>query len=54
MSTPTEDPRVLEYRLKTVNSMIDRALDRKDRKEFFRARGLRMQLLSKLAKTIQS
>lgn len=54
MSTQVEDARVLEYRLKTVNGMIDAALDRRDRKAFTKARGLRMQLLSKLAKTIQS
>jgi hypothetical protein len=40
MTAPVEDPRVLEYRLATVNRMIDRALDDKDRKAFAKARGV--------------
>jgi hypothetical protein len=54
MTAPPEDPRVLEFRLANVNRVIDRALDNKDRQAFFKARGLRMQLLAKLAKLADS
>lgn len=50
MTAPVEDLRVLEYRLENVNLLIDRALDNKDRRSFMKARGLRMQLLQKIAK----
>lgn len=55
MTTPVDLERsILEQKLKATNRAIDQALDSGDREAFVRARGLRMQLLSRLAKTHDS
>jgi hypothetical protein len=45
---------ILESKLRSANAEIDKALDAWDRRRFTQARGLRMQLLSRLAKTVDT